>query len=306
MACFHPWKAYRKRPDKDGKGGITQDSRLAINSTHQVTLPCGQCIGCRMDRSKDWATRITHEASLHKANAFVTLTYADAHLPLDLSVSVEAVQKFMKRLRRASGRGIRFFACGEYGERNWRPHYHLAIFGTDWISDRYAWRRSSSGELLYRSPALESHWPFGHSEIGTLTTASAGYVARYIMKKVGGEQALEHYKRVHPLTGEVVQCRPEFITMSNKPGLGGEWYDRFKGDAFPSDFVIVEGERRSIPRYYTKKLVAESALAALVVKGARAARANRQADNNTPDRLAVRETVQILKAERLVRELENA
>lgn len=237
---------------------------------------------------------------MHDANCFVTLTYDDSQLPDDLSVSHRAVQLFMKRLRKSVGK-VRFFACGEYGERLQRPHYHVIIFGHD-FPDRTPWRQTPTGYVVYRSTALEKLWPFGFCEIGTVTHQSAGYVARYVVKKVTGEKAADHYSRVHPETGELLSLRPEFICMSNRPGIGGSWYDQFSGDAFPSDFLIIEGSRVPVPRYYKKKLDERSALA---TTAARKQKAFRHADNNTPERLATRQELQLLRVQRLHREMET-
>ena len=107
---------------------------------------------------------------------------------------------------------------------------------------------------MYRSPSLERVWPFGLSEIGSLTPQSAGYVARYCTKKVGGDAASEHYRRVDPVTGEVFQVRPEFGLMSRRPGIGAEWFERFRGDVYPSDYLTMDGSRVPVPRFYSDRL----------------------------------------------------
>lgn len=261
-----------------------------------------------MDRSREWSTRIVHEAQSHDRSAFLTLTFSEEHLPADYSISVRHLQLFMKRLRKAKG-PTRFFGCGEYGSRLGRPHYHVLVFGQDFAEDRYAWRQSPTGHPLYRSPLLEKLWPYGHSEIGSVTSESAAYVARYIMKKVNGDQARDYYTRTHPVTGEVVQVRPEFICMSTKPGIGASWYDQYASDAFPSDFVIVEGSKRPVPRYYKKKLAAASvgplpSSMELSMATRRASHARSHQSDNTPERLAVREESQTLRAQHLKREME--
>lgn len=299
MPCFHPWK--QRIRDPNGKVYTDLPSR---------TLPCGNCIGCRLDRSRDWATRIYHESKLHDRNAFVTLTYSNENLPEDYSVSVRPLQLFMKRLRKWMGHNrVRFFGCGEYGDQNLRPHYHLILFGVD-FQDKYLWRRTQSGYLTYRSPALERLWPEGHSEIGDVTLQSAGYCARYVIKKINGEMAESHYRRIHPLTGLVWDVKPEFIVMSNRPGIGAGWYDQYSGDAFPSDFVIVEGKKRPVPRYYKKRLEAGEQPDRLanpsdVVTWKRKARALDQAHDNTPARLTAREESLRLKTAQLYRELDS-
>lgn len=257
-------------------------------------------MGCRLSRSQDWATRIHHEAQLHERSSFVTLTFRDADLPADYSVSVRDVQLFMKRLRK-SVHAVRYFACGEYGDRNGRPHYHLIIFGHD-FPDRVPWRRTGSGFVIDRSASLERLWPHGHCEVGTVTHQSAAYVARYCTKKVTGDLAAEHYTRVHPMTGQVVQVKPEFIVMSSRPGIGAAWFDEFAGDAFPSDFVVVDGRRSPVPKYYAKKLAEREALK---VKTKRKENARLHADNNTDTRLLTRDESSRLKAAHFTRELDD-
>lgn len=266
-----------------------------------MAVPCGQCIGCKLDRARDWATRIHHEAQLHEENAFLTLTFSDDFYPESGSVRIRDVQDFMRRLRRAVG-PVRYFACGEYGADGYRPHYHVLVFGHDFSSTRTLWRMSNSGHPIYRSPLLEKIWPFGFSEIGTLTHQSAGYVARYITKKINGDMAEHHYTREHPYTGEIVRVHPEFIVMSNKPGIGRGWYDKFAKDAFPSDFLIIEGQKVPVPRYYKKQLEEEQSR---TITANRKLKAHKHKDNNTPDRLAVREESQYLRASLLKRELEK-
>lgn len=238
---------------------------------------------------------------LHEASSFLTLTFSDEYLPPSYSVDVRDMQLFMKRLRKRIGKPVRFFACGEYGETNLRPHYHLILFGYD-FPDRYPWRKTGSGFVTYRSAELEQVWWMGNAEIGTVTQESAGYVARYVLKKVNGRMADDHYRRIHPLTGEIVNVAPEFVTMSNKPGIGSGWYDKYSMDAFPSDFVIINGEKRPVPRYYKKKLEEETADE---ITAKRKQEARKRAADNTPERLAVREEVLTLRLDQLTRELDD-
>lgn len=295
VACFRPLSA-RKSPT----GKIVFGNHHAWTDLPWFSVPCGQCIGCRVSKSQDWGTRISHEASCHEASCFVTLTYNNEHLPDDMSVSTREVQLFNKRLRKAIG-PFRFLACGEYGDKNWRPHYHMIIFGHDFASTRKLWR-TSNGYPVYRSEVLEKCWTSGHSEIGTVTLASAQYVARYCLKKMTGEKAADHYTRLNPLTGEIIKVKPEFLTMSNKPGIGHSWITQFKSDVFPSDFVILDGRKRPIPRYYKLKLE-EAEQEELRQK--RVHNAKKHSSNNTDWRLVVREESQELRAARLIRELDD-
>ena len=158
--------------------------------------------------------RCHHEASLYQDNCFITLTYSDEHLPSDKSLHVDHFQKFMKRLRKRFGEGVRYYHCGEYGEKYMRPHYHACLFNFD-FPDKKIWKENN-GNRLYISESLSELWPFGFVTIGDVTFESAAYVARYIMKKVNGDLAESHYERVDWDTGEVYHLKPEYTTMSRR------------------------------------------------------------------------------------------
>lgn len=245
-------------------------------------LPCGQCIGCRISRARDWTLRCVHEAELHERNCFVTLTYDQANLPSDQSLNVAHWQRFAKRLRKNVG-PFRYFHCGEYGETSLRPHYHAAIFGLDFKDDRQVIR--SKPHPLWRSPTLTKTWGMGHCSVGALTYESAAYVARYVMKKVTGSRAKEHYTRVDTETGEVHQVKPEYVTMSRRPGLGADWLSAYAEDVYPADEVVHAGRRHRPPRFYDAQLDDEY-LEELKVR--RRARVAARCSELTPDRLEQR------------------
>lgn len=233
-----------------------------------------------------------HESSLHELSSFVTLTYDDEHLPPGGSLLKVDLQKFMRKLRKKSIGRIRFYACGEYGETSWRPHYHLLLFGVA-FSDQRPWKKTPAGQL-YTSASLASLWGKGFASIGPVTWETAAYAARYVMKKMTGKRAPEHYRRVDVETGELVQLLPEFNTMSLKPGIGKDWFKRYHTDLYPDDFVVAGGVKRGKPpRYYDKLLEASLPPMLSEVKARRIARAlePRQAANSTRARLAVREAV---------------
>lgn len=182
MPCFYPLHGYRaKRINPKTK------KRAIVFKVHDgfvdmpVIVACGRCSGCRLERSRQWAIRCMHESSLHEFNSFITLTYAPKHLPPGGTLVLKHWQQFMYRLRKKYGKGIRFFHCGEYGEKLGRPHYHAILFGLD-FADKTKWKMRR-GYQTWRSKSLEKLWPFGHSEIGSVTFESAAYVARYILKK---------------------------------------------------------------------------------------------------------------------------
>lgn len=198
MPCYKPLDAWRPDISSGVKKLIFQyNPKLCSSPMPELQVPCGRCVGCRLERSRQWALRCIHEARMHKQNCFITLTYNDENLPADKSLHYEDFQKFMKRLRRKFGEGVRFYMCGEYGENLGRPHFHACLFGVD-FADKKLWRKSPSGAFLYRSATLEQLWPFGYSSIGDVTFETAAYVARYIMKKITGEAAELHYRFFRP------------------------------------------------------------------------------------------------------------
>lgn len=304
MACYSPVSAFRLE-----NGDVTMVERGDVRAT--LSLPCGRCVGCRLERARQWTVRVMHEASLHERNCFLTLTYREDAMPSGGSLNYADVQRFLKRLRAswwrawdAGGRlgpspRVRYFVCGEYGERLERPHYHMALFGEDFSSDRRLWRAGSSAKSpLYRSASLEALWPHGFSSIGELTDKSAGYIARYVLKKVTGDRADWHYRRVDAVTGEEVWLVPEFVRMSLRPGVGAEWFQRFGfSDVFPHDRVVRGGVVGKPPRYYDKlarraEFVATGDRCAHdTVKDLRDVAAQLRKADSTPERLKVKETV---------------
>lgn len=297
MPCFYPVTAFRSAVRSAGGGyGITFNPVKALHGT-AFSFPCGKCIGCRIDYSRQWAARCLHEAQMHRDNCFLTLTFDDEHLPPDYGVHVEHLQKFHRALRKKLAHRIRFFACGEYGDDGLRPHYHSLIFNHK-FTDLAKWS-SSKGNLSYTSEALTKLWNYGLATVGELTYQSAAYVARYSMKKIGGNLAAEHYKRVHPLTGAVHQVKPEFVVMSRRPGIGSTWFDKYSADAFPSDFLVIDGKKHPVPRFYLRKLAEGQALEVtqhkevtqLNIKRRRKAAAIKHRADSTPARLKVREEV---------------
>lgn len=253
----------------------------------ELVLPCGQCVGCRLERSRQWAVRCMHEAQMFDANSFVTLTYDEAHVPEDMGLHYREFQLFMKRLRK-TGRKARFFMCGEYGAIHGRPHFHACLFGVS-FPDRLFYRELGSGSKIYTSPELSSLWPLGFSSIGDVTFESAAYVARYVLKKVGND--VERLGVLDMSTGELQLRASEFVRMSLKPGIGFEWFQKFVPEVYPRDFVIVRGRQCKPPRYYDKLLESESDTKYDAINLARFERSIAALADNTPDRLRVRETV---------------
>jgi len=310
MPCYHPMQGYRSIDrTPSGKRTIVFNPSRGYKDL-PVTIPCGQCIGCRLERSRQWAIRITHEAQLHKENSFITLTYAPEHLPEDNSLHVQDFQLFMKRFRKKIKKPVRFFHCGEYGERNGRPHYHACIFGYDFPDKVLSPNDRRPQQLkdlnpLYESPLLDATWGLGISTIGTLTFDSAAYVARYITKKITGEMAEKHYSAISADTGEIFQLKPEYTTMSRRPGIGKPWLEKFLTDVYPDDFIVLRNKKMRPPKFYDSQFEILYPEDHAKLKEKRKQNAAVHKENNTWERLKVRETLQNIKATLLKRSYEN-
>lgn len=196
-----------------------------------------------------------HEAQLYDSNLFVTLTYSPENMPRSLSLEYRHIQLFLKKLRKAvSGvsvapngeRPIRYFVAGEYGEQYKRPHWHAILFNTRFPDQQ----PMINGE--YFSELAGKIWGHGQVHIGSVTPASAAYVAGYTQSKVYGDP--DHYEDVVDLsTGEVTSRRPEFARMSLNPGIGYWWYEKFQSDVLPIDKAVIDGKAYKVPGYYWRK-----------------------------------------------------
>ncbi|HGJ5877695.1 MAG TPA: hypothetical protein ACHBZ9_01075 [Arsenophonus nasoniae] len=298
MSCYKPITGYRSKAGRNENGAwpiVFSSDKGYLDMP--VEVPCGQCIGCRLERSRQWAVRCMHEASLHEDNCFITLTYDEEHLDDHASLNKRDFQLFMKRLRKRFGEGIRYFHCGEYGELLQRPHYHACLFNFD-FPDKTLWT-VRNGVRLYRSEALEELWPFGYSSIGSVTFDSAAYVARYITKKITGDNADEYYQG----------REPEYITMSRKPGIGAKWLEKYTEDVYPLDKVVLQTSKGAKlakpPRYYDKIYDLSNPSEFERIRAKRVRKASVHSEDNTYERLAVREKVHQLRSKQLIRSYEQ-
>lgn len=288
MACFYPQRAYQGRKNANGKRQVTFVKKDAISN---IILPCGKCTGCRLEKSRQWAMRCMHEASLHDENCFLTLTYSEENLPIDGSLNLKHFQDFIKRLRKQlEPRKIRFYHCGEYGEKFSRPHYHSIIFNYD-FPDKKIWKQEKD-YTLWTSDQLDTIWQHGFGSIGRVTFDSAAYVARYIMKKITGKRAQDHYNVISRY-GEIVDLAPEYTTMSRgrRPdgGIGYRYYEKFKSEIFPDDFVIINGKKVKPPKYYERFFEKENPEAFKKHKQRLKKIAAKNKKDNTYERLLVKE-----------------
>lgn len=296
MPCYQPLLAF-----KTTDGQIVFGESRARDASYSLWLACGQCVGCRLERSRQWAVRCMHEASLSESNCFVTLTYSSEHVPVGRSLEYSHFQAWMKRLRaRFSCVRIRFYMCGEYGEEFDRPHYHACLFNFD-FPDKVYLAKSPLGFKLYRSAILEDLWPFGFSSVGSVTFESAAYVARYCMKKITGPKAAAHYEVLNVETGEVSERVAEFNHMSK--GVGAGWLERFHSDVYPHGTVVVRGVECRPPRYYDLRFKERDGFGFDDMQYGRHVEALARAADNVPQRLHVKEQVAQARVSRLRRSI---
>lgn len=220
MACYHPIPAYRTY-----KGAVHLWKE--VPDSLSLRLPCGGCLGCRTAQAKAWALRCTLELQQHDRAAFTTLTYDDQHLPPTLSK--RDLQLWVKRVRKNIDRPIRFFASGEYGERNNRPHYHAILYG------------AGAGD----AERIDGAWGAGHTKTVDVSPRAISYTAGYTSKKIGFRESGAG-ERVDMATGEIYQWQPPFLQMSRRPGIGGEarqWVSSWR------NYAIHNGQKMPVPRF---------------------------------------------------------
>lgn len=261
MACTSPLKAFYSIGN-DGKKQIEFYRPEKYNfrpyesfpDDIKIPIPCGQCVSCRLAYAKNWAVRCVLESLQYEHNYFITLTYDEEHLPISeksyideetgeyfdniysASLDKSVLQKFMKDLRRYFEyhfhfRGIRFFACGEYGPKSMRPHYHLILFNCP-IPDLKYEISNSMGNKYYSSEILNSVWHNqGFVTIGECNYNTCSYVARYMLKKQKGKDANKNYGRL----GLV----PPFTLCSRDPGIARDYYDKNSDTIYRYDSLII-------------------------------------------------------------------
>lgn len=260
MRCTSPRHGWR-----NDSGELVFVNRGDLSA--ELTVRCGKCMSCRVTRREEWAVRIMHEAQMHERNSFVTLTYDEEHVPARDDLVHRDFQLFMKRLRQEEYRKwrkahpgekrclrpvVRYFMCGERGERFGRPHFHAILFGKDFYDDAVIFSESR-GNRLFTSAELSSLWPHGFSSFGAVTAASAAYVAGYCTTlAVDGERARQKYSRVDESTGEEYQLTPEYAQMSRRPGIGVRWLQKYHADIYTRGLVRVGGRDAMPPRFYDR------------------------------------------------------
>lgn len=302
MACFNPLEGFRLR---DGRF-----SRLAPSDCQTVpmVLACGGCIGCRLDKMREWQVRMVCESLSHENVLMAQLTYDDDNLPNDLSLNKVDYRLWLKRLRKFVGnKKIRFYLGAEYGDLSLRPHYHAILFGVgkDDFSDCLPYRKSGDHQL-YKSEKFNELWGHGFCNFGDAKAGAFSYAAGYVVKKRTSASDAR-YTRVDPVSGKTWQVMPEFGAMSS--GLGRAFFDEYRSDFAQSGFLVVDGKQVAIPPYFKNKLRNSFETSGahsgdgFVIDDLEIAMAKRRefADsddavfNSTPERRAVREECQLIR-----------
>lgn len=239
MTCYHSKPAWQSTlPDENGVHHLQFAFRT--DRAPDYFIPCGKCLGCRADQARDWGVRIFHEAQMYDQNAFVTLTYDDDHIPDDGKINREDLQLFFKRLRHYLNTPIRYFACGEYGEKTKRPHYHAIFFGHDFRGGRYTYKFSNS---MYGNKQLDKIWGKGTITLKTVHSESAFYAAGYCAKKIGDTDT--------------------FSLQSRRPPIGRTWLDKHKDNIRRLESIQIDGQRYPVPQVYHNWLKGDDTFAHL-------------------------------------------
>lgn len=327
MSCVRPLTAYWLSVHREG---ITFDKAKSATKV-PFKLPCSQCIGCRMEKARQWGLRCLHEKKMWKDNVFVTLTYNDEFLPPGGSVSLRDVQLFMKRLRKAKkdqgeawtdpltgklARPVRFFLGAEYGDENRRPHYHALLFNCG-FSDCVRIGVNARGEALYSSGELSRLWSvdgaeMGYCTIGEVTFDSAVYCAKYALKKLSkpheesSQVARDEYEAryvVYDADGIVYERDREFAVMSRRPGIGAGYYEKYGGEIRAHDRVVVNGREVRPTRFYDTRTDRRDPVRFAELKAKRKRASVLAKADNTDERLRVKEKLMQIAAEKKERKL---
>lgn len=245
MSCTHPhlaWRIWHEEDQKyaihflDGKGYDLKRAEAKYGKGDVLLIPCGKCLECRKAYARNWANRCVLEASSYKENWFVTLTYDDEHIGNN-KLDKRDLQLFLKRLRKKlTGQKIRYFACGEYGEKTGRKHFHLILFNCE-LPDVKSLGKGRIDGYYYESALLSSCWDKGCSLLGDVSFSSCQYVARYCMKKLYQDSS------------------DEFVLMSRRPGIGYNYLINNAAELMKDDVIYFYSDNKVMmypPRYWDK------------------------------------------------------
>lgn len=220
-----------------------------------MRVPCGKCVQCLRRRANGWTFRLLEESKVSTSCAFITLTYEDTPTSENGFPTLHKpdLQKFFKRLRKRISDNhlsygytykkdiptIKYYACGEYGSKTYRPHYHAIVYNLPY--------------MLFTEDFISSCWGLGHVQIDQGNELTMRYCSKYVMKS--------HWNKdltlVDCSTGELFEDDriPEFSLMSKKlgfafltPAMKKYLRERCQG------FVMLSGNPTALPRYYKDQL----------------------------------------------------
>lgn len=237
--------------------------------TREIALPCGWCVGCRLDNARMWSLRMMHELRYSTNCHFITLTYADKYLPDHADLKYEHLRDFFKRARHLfqgelsptsrrptrhvvtpSSPAFRYFACGEYGDKTMRPHYHFCAYDFK-IPDLRFFKQTKTGPYFI-SQALADCWQHGHVITCPLDWASAQYVSGYVTKKMNVHEGV---RLISPANEDE---EAEYYTIQRafqSKGLGLRWYQEHQKEVWDLDACLYSNKYLTkVPRYYFKQL----------------------------------------------------
>lgn len=294
MPCYHPQVVYVFKDKKSMSNGHTlvqsdfdyrklKEIKLALGNersfynkklktieecicTDATLIPCGHCVGCSTDISKSWMNRMVLEKEVSSTSYFLTITYDEEHLPSDHMLKKNHLDKFIKDIRNYFKNNydydnIRYYACGEYGSKTARPHYHMIVYNLPLTSLEYEILGLGKGvkclfktvgmsvdnEPLYQFDFLNNIWKKGFVVVGKVTSKSCGYVARYVNKK--------RMKKLPNWLLEKQGIVPEFNCMSRMPGIGEEYYHQNYLKILDNNLnFYIDGQLMSVGRYFEKFL----------------------------------------------------
>lgn len=333
MACYHPntalWYGEMTEQGKKKYTIIPQhpdrvSSKAFLKPLEVIEVPCGKCIGCRLDYSRQWANRCMLEAKQWSDNYMITLTYDDINVNLVNGVNRETgelqlvgtlkpgdLTKFMKDLRRYykyhyNHDNVRFYACGEYGDKTYRPHYHVIVFNCP-IPDLEKFFLNKDREQIYLSDSIQKIWGKGIITVAKLEWQVAAYVARYVMKKRKGKDSDEFYKKLG--------VQPEFVRMSRSPGLARDYYENNKDKIYAFDEIHLEQKNGNVMtikpcKYYDRLYDLDSPEALAAIKKERKLAAElalfnelRGTNLNKEQYLELKEENKVAQTKKLIRSL---
>ena len=248
---YHPAEIFSSQRLED------YDKKFRIGRYNYTPIPCGKCIGCRLDYSRDWANRGYLESLYYEQNYFITLTYDEEHITIPEEMETEEgitytdlkenewkgilvpkeFKRFLNTFRKICERefnhtGIRFIGCGEYGGQGKRPHYHLILFNCPLpIESFYKPRISWGKDTYFQNEIVERAWPNGISNISEANWNTIAYTARYITKKVNGKESEDFYA----MQGQI----PEFLRSSRQPGIARQYYEDHKKEIYEKDKIMI-------------------------------------------------------------------